>query len=272
MKNTVPTRGFFRSLSTLGKVTTIALLINALVYFLYIAIVYSAAGIIIIPLVIIGLVTLLVTIIMAIGWRWTPMLGAVIALATSSGSFSQPYFPNDLEHPANSGLFIPVFIIMVSACVAIVAGIAATIQNYRQGGGERSAPRGLNTLLTGIVLGAMLVSFIAAANPQTSAATNQSGGEPVVHMGVTSFVQNVVLVPKGSKLKLTNDGQFDHVIQSGSWDTSGTAKPASEPGAPAVSNLNINGGSAEIGPFTTAGIYHLYCSVHHGMNLTVVVQ
>ncbi len=29
---------------------------------------------------------------------------------------------------------------------------------------------------------------------------------------------------------------------------------------------------SEIGPFTTAGIYHLYCSIHVGMNLTIVVQ
>jgi len=36
--------------------------------------------------------------------------------------------------------------------------------------------------------------------------------------------------------------------------------------------MNINAGSVEIGPFTTAGIYHIYCSVHVGMNLTVVVQ
>ncbi|MEO6891967.1 MAG: hypothetical protein ABI456_20355 [Ktedonobacteraceae bacterium] len=120
----------------------------------------------------------------------------------------------------------------------------------------------------------MLVSFIAAANPQGATASNgtQSGGEPVAHMGITDFVQNVVLVPKGSKLKLTDDGQYTHIIQNGTWDASNTPKNATEPGAPAVNALTINNGSAEIGPFNTAGIYHLYCTVHRGMNLTVVVQ
>ena len=27
-----------------------------------------------------------------------------------------------------------------------------------------------------------------------------------------------------------------------------------------------------IGPFNTAGTFHLYCTVHQGMNLTVIVQ
>ena len=31
-------------------------------------------------------------------------------------------------------------------------------------------------------------------------------------------------------------------------------------------------GSLKIGPFTTAGIFHIYCTIHRGMNLTIVVQ
>lgn len=30
--------------------------------------------------------------------------------------------------------------------------------------------------------------------------------------------------------------------------------------------------SAAIGPFNTAGTYHLYCTIHQNMNLTVIVQ
>jgi plastocyanin len=33
-----------------------------------------------------------------------------------------------------------------------------------------------------------------------------------------------------------------------------------------------SGGSVEIGPFTTAGTYHIYCTVHQGMNLEIIVQ
>ncbi|MDQ2713494.1 MAG: hypothetical protein M3Z08_01145 [Chloroflexota bacterium] len=276
MKDVAPARGPFRAMSALGRVTAGALLISALAYFAYIAILYAVAGLIV-PLVIIGAVVFVAAIIVATGWRWAPALGALVALGTSIGGLMQPYFPNDLAHPSGAGQFIPVFIIEACTLVAIVAGIAATIQNYRRPAGERPAPRGLSTILTvitGIVLGAMLVSCIAAANPQGAAASSsaQSGGELVAHMGITSFVQDVVLVPKGSKLKLTDDGQYTHIIQNGAWDASSTPKNATEPGAPAVNALTINSGSVEIGPFNTAGIYHLYCTVHRGMNLTVVVQ
>ncbi len=47
-----------------------------------------------------------------------------------------------------------------------------------------------------------------------------------------------------------------------------------ENGAPVVNNMQFSGsdGSQTIGPFNTIGTFHLYCSVHPGMNLTVIVQ
>jgi plastocyanin len=38
-----------------------------------------------------------------------------------------------------------------------------------------------------------------------------------------------------------------------------------------VNNLDVTGGSVAIGPFTTAGVYHLYGTIHTGMNLTILV-
>ena len=47
-----------------------------------------------------------------------------------------------------------------------------------------------------------------------------------------------------------------------------------ESGAPVMNNVQIsgNGSSQVIGPFNTPGTYHFYCTVHPGMNLTVIVQ
>lgn len=64
---------------------------------------------------------------------------------------------------------------------------------------------------------------------------------------------------------------FLHILANGSW-LNGQPKPSKEPGAPSINNMQINGTSVEIGPFTTAGTYHIYCTVHQGMNLTVIVQ
>jgi plastocyanin len=47
-----------------------------------------------------------------------------------------------------------------------------------------------------------------------------------------------------------------------------------EYGAPVVNNMQFSGSdsSQTIGPFNTIGTFHLYCSVHLGINLTVIVQ
>ena len=91
-------------------------------------------------------------------------------------------------------------------------------------------------------------------------------------MGAVNFVQNMVLVPKGSKLLLVNDTHIEHILENGSWTSSGRAVILAEPGAPVLHNLDSTGGSIEIGPFTTAGTFHIYCTIHAGMNLTTVVH
>jgi plastocyanin len=94
---------------------------------------------------------------------------------------------------------------------------------------------------------------------------------PTVHMGATDFIQHSVTLRKGDKLTLTDDTTSPHIITNGSW-VNGVAKPSKEPGAPSV-NQQFNGNdSATIGPFNTAGTFHLYCTIHQNMNLTVLVQ
>jgi len=182
----------------------------------------------------------------------------------------------NLTHPGyNPAAFIVGMLSQACALIAVVAGLGATLQKYRAHASVRPAPaflRPLLTALSGVVVGMSLVALIVAANPQTSSASSTTHGEPTVHMGSVTFVQNVVLVPKGSKLLLVNDTNVEHILQNGSWTSSGTAVPAAEPGAPVLHTLDSKGGSLEIGPFTTAGIFHIYCTIHRGMNLTIVVQ
>jgi plastocyanin len=91
-------------------------------------------------------------------------------------------------------------------------------------------------------------------------------------MGDMNFLQSSVTIRKGEKLTLTDDSAVTHIIANGSWDGS-TPKSASEQGAPEVKNVNISGTTSQtLGPFTTAGTFHLYCTIHPGMNLTVIVQ
>jgi glucan phosphoethanolaminetransferase (alkaline phosphatase superfamily) len=259
-------------LSALAKTTAIATLANSLAYFVDLVLVLVFGKVFISALLILGLVTLVAAGVSFLRFRFAPAISALVVLASATGTFAVPINQYHITHPSEAATFIIDLIILAFAVAAVVAGIAATLQNYRSL--ERPTPPNLRLLLTSFttfVIGMVVVSLIAAANPSTSTASTTTSGEPAVHMSPTSFVQNVVLVPKGSKLLLVDDGSYDHVLQNGFWQNT-TQHNQAEAGAPTVRNVNINGGSVEIGPFTTAGIYHIYCSIHVGMNLTVVVQ
>lgn len=94
---------------------------------------------------------------------------------------------------------------------------------------------------------------------------------PKVHMGTAQFLTTSIDIKKGDKLDLIDDATAEHKIFNGTWKN-GTADKTQEPGAPAVSADVLGNGKATIGPFTTAGTYQIYCSVHPGMNLTVTVK
>ena len=214
-------------------------------------------------------------IIVATRWRWSPLLGALVYGLALAGSV--PFILDALSFPNETYMFALNVVLLALSVIAIGAGIGATIQNYRNSNSERQhpAPRWLGVSvsgLAGIVAGMIIVSLIVAANPQASAASANPNGEPVVYLASDHFAQNVVLVPKCSKLLIVDDGSIEHVLQNGMWDTNGTPHSAAEPGAPAIHNVDITGGSREIGPFPIAGVYHIYCTLHQGMNLTIVVQ
>jgi plastocyanin len=113
-----------------------------------------------------------------------------------------------------------------------------------------------------------LVALLVAACGGGSGSTSTD-----VHLGATNFVQNSVTISKGGSINLINDTATTHIISNGKWNGS-TPQPGAESGAPTVSNMTFNtsGQTMSIGPFTTAGTFHYYCSVHPGMNLTVTVQ
>ncbi len=120
-----------------------------------------------------------------------------------------------------------------------------------------------------LVLGSV-IAFLLVACATTSAGTSSAPNQ--VHMNATNFVSSSITIKKGERITLIDDTLVPHAIANGTWEN-GTAKPAREPGVPDVKDVQINGNSqASIGPFTAAGTFHLYCTIHSGMNLTVIVQ
>ena len=134
-------------------------------------------------------------------------------------------------------------------------------------------------LLVILAIGSTVLA--ACTRPGTPSATASNGnkgggggggGGNTVHMGNTNFLVSTVTIAKGSKLTLIDDLAVPHIIKNGMW-VNGAQKLAQEPGAPPV-NLNFTGSgeSHDIGPFTTAGTFHLLCTIHPAMNLTVTVK
>lgn len=120
-----------------------------------------------------------------------------------------------------------------------------------------------------LALCGVITLLLAACNIGGSAS---STAENPVHMNDTNFAQASITIQKGERMTLIDDAFSPHIVANGTWEN-GTAHSAREPGAPLVKDVQINGtGSQVIGPFTTAGTFKFYCSIHTGMNLTVVVQ
>jgi plastocyanin len=114
----------------------------------------------------------------------------------------------------------------------------------------------------------------SSSNSSTSGSTDNtsSSNTATVHMTDNNFAQPGVTISKGSSINLVDDTSVIHIINNGSW-VNNTPKPAKESGAPTVNNLQFNGNDSHIvGPFNTVGTYHLYCTVHQNMNLTVIVK
>jgi plastocyanin len=232
------------------------------------------AGEPIMPLLIIAVCLMIGAGIVGIGLHWTPLLGSILngSILVASTIFTS-YMIYHLTHPVEFSFFIASVLIWAFGLLAVGAGIVATVQNYHPIGHYTS--RWSTSMLSGLIgmaLGALLIGILIAATTQPSAASTSTNGEPTVHMGPGSFTQSSVTVAKGSKLLIVDDGSFLHILRNGMWVANNTPKPVAEPGAPTVNNVTVNGNSIEIGPFTTAGTYHIYCTVHPGMTLTVLVQ
>lgn len=260
----------------LGKLMLVAFIGYAFMYFVVFFYALLVAQTVIPPIVIEASLVLLAAGVLATRWRWAPHLGALIALLTLYDPIFQPHNIYTFLHPGQSNYeFSLILLVIAFGLVSLVASIGAIIQTYRRQSPKSHLPRFSGLLLSGfagLVLGLIVLSLVVTIVPQTNAASTNSSGQTVVHMTAGTFAQNVVLVPKGGHLQIVNDSSEEHILQNGSWDTNGTAHPGAEAGAPTLHHVDITNGSVEIGPFTTVGVYHIYCTVHPGMNLTIVVQ
>jgi plastocyanin len=199
------------------------------------------------------------------GWRWTPLLGTIWSLFLLLGKLDLVLF--ELAHPENTHQFAWLLGMLSVALVAIVAGIGATIQNYRNTGLERGlpawAPWGF-TLLAGVLAGAVAVAAIpqSAGGAQVSPAVLQQ--LPAVTLSAFNGGEIRVKAGQLTGLRLENTDAGGHSFDVDELDV----------------HVAMPSASNSLALFTTAtpGSYTFYCRPHYdkatgqGMHGTLIVE
>lgn len=146
----------------------------------------------------------------------------------------------------------------------------------------RKRLRMLGLFLAIFALGSIFLAACVRPGTATSGGggatpTSSSGGgtsscaNGTVHTLTSSFQESCVNVTKGSKLTISPAQTSLHIFFNGTY-VNGNPQPAKESGAPTVNNLQESTSPVTIGPFNTAGTFHIYCSVHPNMDLTIYVK
>ncbi len=119
--------------------------------------------------------------------------------------------------------------------------------------------------------GATIINNGGGSTPTTNGGGSRNCATGTVHTLVTTFQESCVNVAKGSSLQVVPSAPSFHNLVNGSW-INGNQVPMKESGAPTVNNVQVTSSTVSIGPFTTAGTYHILCTVHPNMNLTIIVK
>jgi heme/copper-type cytochrome/quinol oxidase subunit 2 len=211
---------------------------------------------------------LIVAGVVAVGWRWAPALGALLALLIGGGllipAAGEIVFA--LTHPTDS-VFILMVLLLPLLALAIAAGVGATVQNYRSA--ERRTPRGLPTALTalaGLIVGAVLIGAIAKPTDSVGVTPEVLASLPGVTLEAYNKGEVRVKASEMVALRLENADGASH-----SFD---------------IDELNVHalmpGGKSSLALFkpTKPGTYTFYCGIpgHYnkatgeGMHGTLIVE
>jgi plastocyanin len=236
---------------------------------------FIAKGEVVPPTIITSVASVLLAIAIAVtlsGRRWSFIITLVVTVLCVLG-LNNPYIFFTLTHPS-SNLFGFVTFATVFASSALILGVTLVkIIRMRQGQPNEisRSMMGFTGLMAGMLVGVLLLGFMVQGSSGTGAVTLRPKNENVSVQGGV-FAPDIVALHTGDTLTISDVDGVHHILTNGTWSADNKPVPGVEPGAVLISNLNVDNGSVTVGPFTTPGTYHIYCTVHPGMRLTVVVQ
>jgi len=199
------------------------------------------------------------------GWRWTPLLAVVWSLVLLLGKLDLVLY--ELAHPENTHQFAWQLVMLWLVTVGVVAGIGATVQNYRLPAAERRLPQWLRwsfTAAAGLLVGAVVV----AAIPQTGRGVQV---DPAI---LTQLPAVTLDAYKGGEIR----------VKAGQLTALRLDNPTGAGHSFDVDELSVHvampNGSESLALFTadTPGSYIFYCAPHYdkatgnGMHGTLIVE
>lgn len=206
-----------RALGALSWVTVLALLglVACNVWLL------AMLGYVIWPRAINGIIMLIAGGMTLTGLRWAPLLAAILMLSFQAlhWAFAGSVDLYQLTHPAETAPFLNTFLQYVLVFLGVIAGVGATVQNYRNE--DRGTPCWLSPLvacLAGTVLGAAITGGLTAPEEVNSQSATNASGMVEVNLGPADFRPSQVTVPQGGTLRLVNHARIPHVIANGTWE------------------------------------------------------
>lgn len=230
-------------------------------------------GAIIPPVLIATIVYAVCAILVATGWRWAMIFPLVLCTLGILGDFSSGFPQYSLTHPGANYVAFVLFVIsyplLIMVIVAAGVKLAQTVRHE-----VTHAPGWMKPALGavgGLMLGALLIG-VAAQPPAAGGSATGKAGTQTVHLTPATFAPDIIALHKGDTLTIVDDAPVPHTITNGTWSADNQPVPGMEPGAPIIKNVELNNNTATVGPFTTAGTYHVYCTLHPGMMLTIIVR
>jgi hypothetical protein len=119
------------------------------------------------PVIFIGVAAIVV---FGARWWWTPLIGALISLLTTSGWFVRlPAEMLRLSHPGSvgkfaAGIFFGTALQISALLLTDIAGLAATVQNFRQRGSTSDSARMMCRLFGGLFAAMGLLVIVGGAH------------------------------------------------------------------------------------------------------------
>ena len=234
------------------------------------AVVQLIEGHLIPPVIVFMSIYLVCGIIVATGWRWAMVFPLVFSTLGVVGELSTGFPLYALSHPSADYVAFINFVLNYPLQIMVIGAAGTKLaQTLRREPVHR--PRWLSLGL-GVVAGVMLGALLIGLNVRATVAGGASGaGTETVHLAGATFAPNIVALHKGDTLTIVDDAPVPHILTNGSWSKDNRPVPGVEPGAVILNNVNLNNNTVTVGPFTTPGTYHIYCTVHPGMTLTISV-